>query len=644
MNLRWLTRIASAPRDNRPDKQHPHTTPEVLVSTVDPSYWPRTISLRVVIALSYFLLIPTGLLPMSRAWWLLSGGGLLAYSVIVLAAYFRWPEALWFHKTGSPYIDTLMVTLATIALGMPSYPIWIGYLIIISTQSAVHTTRYVLLFSLYSIAAYWTGLAVVHTTGQVRLEPQIGVVASIMMMFTAMNSEVISTSNRRLQGMVLRASLTDRLTGLANRARFMDRLEHELARSTRHGRAAAVLFMDLDDFKSVNDRLGHPAGDRMLIDVAARLELSLRPGDTPARFGGDEFAILLEEIDGPEEALDVGGRIIEALRAPFALDGNEVFIRASIGIALSRPGQPSAEELLRRADVAMYAVKGGGKGRCEVYDPCMQASIVERMTLASDLQRAVVRGELVVYYQPVVELETGRIAGVEALVRWQHPERGLLQPAEFISLAEETGLILPLGQWVLGEACRRAQRWQEAYPAEPPLAMAVNVSVGQIYKPGLKDVIAQELRGSGLAPQTLILEITESVMMWDADTAIERLNELKALGVRLAVDDFGTGYSSLSYLRRFPIDVLKIDKSFVDGMGTREREEDLARVIVELGRTLKLEIVAEGIERAEQLIRLRALHCKYGQGYYFAQPLKEEAIDALLSRGGTIRPPVADAA
>jgi EAL domain-containing protein (putative c-di-GMP-specific phosphodiesterase class I) len=343
------------------------------------------------------------------------------------------------------------------------------------------------------------------------------------------------------------------------------------------------------------------------------------------------------------EALSRGKQAGEALRAPFTLDGNDVYIRASIGVALSGRGAAQPEELLRRADVAMYVAKGQGKGRCEVYDPGMQASIVERMTLASDLQRAVDRGEFVVYYQPVVELETGRIAGAEALVRWQHPERGLLQPAEFISLAEETGLILPLGQWVLEEACQRAQRWQEAYPAEPPLTM--NVSVGQIYQPGLKEIVVQTLRDTGLAPRSLILEITESVMMWDADTAIERLDELKALGVRLAVDDFGTGYSSLSYLRRFPVDVLKIDKSFVDGMGTREREEDLARVIVELGRTLKLEIVAEGIERAEQLIRLRTLRCKYGQGFYFAQPLEGEAMDALLrSPGRTIHPPSAAAA
>jgi EAL domain-containing protein (putative c-di-GMP-specific phosphodiesterase class I) len=282
----------------------------------------------------------------------------------------------------------------------------------------------------------------------------------------------------------------------------------------------------------------------------------------------------------------------------------------------------------------MYVAKGRGKGRCDVYEPGMQALMVERLTLAGDLQRAVERGEFVVHYQPLVELETGRIAGFEALMRWQHPTRGLLQPLAFIPLAEETGLILPIGRLVLREACRQARRLQLAHPAEPPLTMAVNLSVSQIHQGALVDDVAEALRESALAPETLILEITEGIVLRDADAAIERLHELKALGIRLAVDDFGTGYSSLSYLRRLPIDVLKIDKSFVDDVGGPHSEQALAQVIIEMGRTLRLEVVAEGIERPEQLSQLRALRCEFGQGYYFAAAMDAAAVHALLSAGG----------
>jgi diguanylate cyclase (GGDEF)-like protein len=422
----------------------------------------------------------------------------------------------------------------------------------------------------------------------------------------------------------------DPLTDLANRARFMDRLEHGLQRAARRAAGVAVLFIDLDDFKSVNDSLGHPAGDQLLIEVAARLESCVRPGDTAARVGGDEFAILLEELGDTDHAIAVATRMIDALRTPMELSGTEVFVRGSIGIAIST-AVSTANELLRRADVAMYTAKGDGKGQFAIYSTSMETSMVGHLQLAGELQRAVERGELVVHYQPSVVLSSQKIAGVEALVRWQHPTRGLILPGEFIHIAEETGLIVTIGRWVLREACFQARSWQTEYPSASPITVAVNVSARQIHQPGLVEVVAEALRDSGLPAETLILEITESLVMQNAELAIERLHELKALGVRLAIDDFGTGYSSLSYLRRFPVDILKIDKSFVDGVGQHGKERELAQSIIELGQTLNLEIVAEGVERADQLGWLKSRNCDLGQGFLFAHAISADSIRALLA-------------
>ncbi len=450
-------------------------------------------------------------------------------------------------------------------------------------------------------------------------------------------------AERQLEEQLRFQAFHDPLTGLSNRARFSDRLEHGLARMARTGQALAVLFMDLDDFKSVNDSLGHPTGDAMLKDVARRIESCLRVGDTAARFGGDEFAVLLDDLNGDSDACVIAERFLHVLRPPVILGDREVFVRMSIGGAVGSASTP-AEELLRRADVAMYTAKSGGKDRFALYDDTMETSLVERLELASDLQRAVDRGEFELHYQPSVVLSDGHITGVEALVRWRHPTRGLIQPADFIHVAEETGLILPIGAWVLQEACRQAAEWHQTNPQQPPLTMAVNVSARQVHQPGLPEVLAQVLRDTGLPPQCLVLELTESVMMRDGPAAVDRLAELHALGVRLAIDDFGTGYSSLSYLHRFPIDILKIDKSFVDGVSAQGPEQDLARSIIELGQTLNLEIIAEGVEDASQLAWLRSLNCDKAQGFYFSHPLPAAELELLLKGEGTNLPAVEEAA
>jgi diguanylate cyclase (GGDEF)-like protein/PAS domain S-box-containing protein len=431
----------------------------------------------------------------------------------------------------------------------------------------------------------------------------------------------------------------DAVTGLANRALFKDRVEHMIERQARDNLPVSILFMDLDDFKTINDSLGHAAGDRMLSEVGERLKNSLRQADTAARLGGDEFAILLEDGGDGVDAAEVAARILSSLEGPFHLEGKEVFARASIGIATAdagTSGPEGAEELLRNADVAMYMAKEAGKGRYQVFEPAMHDTALRRLELKADLQRAVDNGEFVLHYQPVIELATGRIEGLEALVRWRHPTRELIAPLDFIPLAEETGLIVSLGRWVLQEACMQARRLQERYVMDPPLQMAVNLSARQLQRPEIVGEIAETLMQTQLDPSSLVLEITESVMMQDMDLSIQRLAELKELGVQLAVDDFGTGYSSLNYIRRFPVDILKVDKSFVDGVNEGGEESALTAAIIELAGILRLRPVAEGIERADQLEKLLALQCDLGQGYYFAKPLPLEAVDELLTTRQTL--------
>jgi diguanylate cyclase (GGDEF)-like protein/PAS domain S-box-containing protein len=426
----------------------------------------------------------------------------------------------------------------------------------------------------------------------------------------------------------------DSITGLANRALFRDRVEHALERLTREADPVSVLFMDLDDFKTINDSLGHAAGDRLLGEVGERLRTCLRAPDTAARLGGDEFAILIEDGGESVGAAGVAGRILKALDGPFLLDGKEVFVRASIGIATSGVGRATgpegAEELLRNADVAMYIAKEAGKNRFQVFEPEMHDTALRRLELKADLQRAVENEEFVLHFQPVIRLATGDIAGFEALVRWNHPTRGLVMPLDFIPLAEETGLVVQIGTWVLREACRQGDALQPMVPEGSALHIAVNLSARQLQRPEIVREIAQVLLQTGLPPECLVLEITESVMMQDMALSNERLTQLKHLGVLLAVDDFGTGYSSLNYIRRFPVDILKVDKSFVDGLSEGGEESALTAAIIELAGILNLRPVAEGIERADQLDKLLELQCELGQGYYFSRPLPIEGVEELL--------------
>jgi diguanylate cyclase (GGDEF)-like protein len=414
-----------------------------------------------------------------------------------------------------------------------------------------------------------------------------------------------------------------------------------MARAVRRQRALAVLLLDLDGFKAVNDSLGHAAGDLLLTAVADRLADSIRPTDTCARLGGDEFAVLLEDLASPNDWQVVANRMLESLRQPFQLDGKEMFVRASIGVAVRGEGAEDADELLRNADVAMYMAKSQGKNRFELFCPTMHSEMLRRLDLEADLRRAIEMGdEFVLHYQPTVVLQTGEISGVEALVRWQHPERGLVPPLDFIPMAEETGLIGQLGEWVLREACRQAVAWDAesgGIRREPAMTISVNLSARQLQHDSLVPMVRSVLTETGLDPARLILEITETAVMNDHVTTIVKLQQLKELGVGLAIDDFGTGYSSLAYLRRFPIDVLKIDRSFVDGVTEGSQKAALLRTIVELGRTLNLKTVAEGIEQHDEMDQLRSLECDLGQGYYFARPLDADRVAELL-RQGELRP------
>ena len=439
------------------------------------------------------------------------------------------------------------------------------------------------------------------------------------------------TERKELEEQLAHQAFHDSLTGLANRALFRDRVEHALARMRRQRKPIAVLLLDLDGFKTVNDSLGHAFGDQLLVAVANRLRDHLRPSDTACRLGGDEFAVLAEDLTDGFDAEVVAERILEALKVPFIVEAKEVVLSASIGVTIAETTQSDADDLLRNADVAMYTAKGRGRSRFELFKPSMHQAMLDRMDLESDLRRAIDRGEFVLNYQPTVALATGWISGMEALVRWHSPERGLVPPSVFIPVAEDTGLIVKLGAWVLEEACGQAASWKDEFGSDAPRTMNVNLSARQLQDDGLVAAVADILERTGIRPEHLVLEITESAVMADAEAMIARLHELKALGVRLAIDDFGTGYSSMSYLVQFPIDVLKIDRSFVSGVGSDPQKVGIVRTIVELGRILDLQTVAEGIEVVEEVDELRLLECELGQGYWFSRPLAVDAAAAMLT-------------
>jgi diguanylate cyclase (GGDEF)-like protein len=439
------------------------------------------------------------------------------------------------------------------------------------------------------------------------------------------------TERKHAEEQLHHAAFYDAMTGLPNRSLFTDQLQLAIERVKQSpDQVFAVLFLDVDRFKNINDSLGHVLGDQLLITIASRLKKCVRPEDTVARFGGDEFAILLNSIKHSVDAIRVADRVRLELAESFNLCGQEIFTTASIGIALSSMGYNQPDELLRDADTAMYRAKAQGKGRHEVFDKGMHSRAISLLQLENDLRRAVEREEFVIHYQPIIKLDTGIISGFEALVRWEHPERGLVSPADFIPIAEETELIVPIGKWVLREACRQMRQWQSESPAAASLSISVNLSSKQLKQAGLVEDVQQTLQEMNLAPSSLRLEITESVVMENVETATAMLRQLRSLDIQLSIDDFGTGYSSLSYLHRLPVNNLKIDRSFVSRMRPGNENSAIVQTVITLARNLNMETVAEGIETEEQLAQLKALACVYGQGYLFSKPVNAELAGELL--------------
>ena len=452
------------------------------------------------------------------------------------------------------------------------------------------------------------------------------------------------TARKHAEEKLAHHNFHDALTGLANRSLFLDRVQRAFIHSVRHPEYKfAVLFIDVDDFKKFNDSFGYAAGDQVIVELASRFASSLRRHqavarlalmphgeDTLARLGGDEFAVLLDDIKDPSDAIRVVNRMQDALAAPFTFNGQEVFSSASIGIVMSSTDRDRAEDMLRDAELAMYRAKAEGKARCQVFDAEMHARALDRLRLERDLRAAVSRQEFLVHYQPIVQLSDYRITGFEALVRWEHPERGVLQPGEFIEIAEQTGLIVPMNRWLLREICHQARVWQSRFPSDPPLTATANITSQELEQPDLASSIRLTLQQTAMNPRHVQLEIRETVAMADAESATEVLARLKGLGVRLSIDDFGTGYSSLSRLQGLPLDTLKIDRSFISNMHHDADKREIVRVIVMLGQQLGMKVIAEGTETAEQVKYLKELGCDYAQGFFFSKPVAARAFEELL--------------
>lgn len=448
-------------------------------------------------------------------------------------------------------------------------------------------------------------------------------------------SQTDITERKLVESQLLHDALHDDLTGLPNRALFMERLAKAIKKSRRDPQHRyAVLFLDLDQFKMVNDSLGHTVGDQLLVAVARRLEVFVRPGDTVARLGGDEFIVLLEDLADINDAMMIADRIQQELSLSFALNGNEVFTTASIGIAVSSADYERPGDVIRDADTAMYRAKSQGRARHEIFHRKMHHQAVQLLKLETDLRRAVERGEFEAFYQPIISLSSEQIAGFEALIRWRHPERGMIPPETFIPIAEETGLIIPIGRWIMREACKQVSHWHRQFPNRPRLSVTVNLSATQLSQPDLIEQVAGIIQETGINARCLRLEITESVVMEDVESVIDVLLKLKNLNVQILMDDFGTGYSSLSYLHRFPIDMLKIDRSFVSRMDHSGENTEIVSTIIMLARNLDLGVVAEGVETVSQKSRLKSLHCDYGQGYLFSKPTNAKGATRLIIAGG----------
>jgi diguanylate cyclase (GGDEF)-like protein/PAS domain S-box-containing protein len=424
----------------------------------------------------------------------------------------------------------------------------------------------------------------------------------------------------------------DPLTGLANRALLKDRLDHALNRQARSGGLLGVVLLDLDDFKAINDSLGHRAGDELLVSVAERLRACTREADTLARLGGDEFAILLEDLKSPDDASELARRIVASMASRFTFGDQAFPVSASLGVAVAEGGLATLDDVIRDADVAMYLTKSTAKGGFTLFEAGMHLAVKRRLQLKADLAKALGTDQLSVHYQPIIDLPTGEIVGVEALARWEHPHFGMVSPVEFIPVAEESGLIVPLGMWVLEMACRDVQSWEGVDGVSPSLRLSVNVSGRQLEHPEFVDNVRSLIDRLAFEPRHLVLEITETVLVTKADESIDRLHQLKALGVQLAIDDFGTGYSSLSSLQHLPVDIVKIDRSFISQLEGNDEHANLARAVLSLGRTLHLETVAEGVESSGQAAELRRLECNLAQGYYFARPTDRETVAGLLRR------------